>query len=1239
MKRCVFALLALLSTSAFGQTSAVNGYCEQGAKSATVQGLNSTNKLQGIIPGCTVTVYYTGTSTQVPGSSIFADSIGTVLGNPFTANTTTGQYLFYAANGVGLDVARSSGTTQTDVIPGGGSGGGGGVSPGTAGQVAVYPSSGSTVSGETISCQSGYVLQGVSSTGQVCVPNGSSGGGGTSGQALAPLFSIATGYVGTSVQLTVTDGTPGATILLGFAQPPANCVPNVPYTTAITVGASGTLCAQATATGLTASAISYWQGTITSSPTPAFTPTSPYSGPPQLVTLTSSSPTMYYCVDSTNQCTPMTLYTTPISISTLGQNYIRAYSTSASVPQSPVAVWDGFIFNTQVPAPQFNPGGGIYNTSPQAVAVTDFTAASVPSAAIYYTLDGSTPTCSSTPVGGGAAGCFVIINSTSTLKAITCATGYTNSTVTSATFTISATGQTATPTFSPAPGNYPSPQTVTISDTTPGAVIYWQIQGQRVPTLACGGGTLYTGPLSFSSLQFPLVAIACAPPLADSAIASAGIGLILPSLVFTPPSPYTGPAASVTITDPAGGNITYGTATTGTCNPFANAYTVPINFTASETICAVALHGLQPFATLGPVTTWIGTTGGAGGSPGGVNGNIQYNNSGSFGGYTSAQALSYIGGQPVSITGTSNPPSLPCSFAVNNLVYAASTTNLYYQCSNTTGSYLWNPLNNAAIFVAGNDLSGTNTAQNVVGIQNHPLASPTSAGYLYWNGSAWTYQNPAGAGTVTSVGFTGGLVSIATPTTTPAFTVAGTSGGHPYFNSATSWASTGAGTAHGLWLAEGAGNADVTTGAGTAGQALVSGGTSADPTYQTLGIGGGGTGATTAPGAVTNLGAASLTANQTITGQQKIQGHSSIGGTGASPNMTYPVQGDLSFAPPNSLLSLYDTNATIAGENGLLTEIDWSPVGAGSNTYIPMTFGSETLINEDSVTGTPMITATNWMDSEDVSHTVNLGQLITLEMQGGNEFNAPLGSINVLEMQDYNNGTGAMTNLNNIFAVTSRNAGTVTNAIDILASTFTGFNAGGTITNLVGVASGDAGGGQANGSNTGTITNWYDFESGGGLNTGSGTIGKEVALEIVNPPNRTGITSSYAIESSRADQSYFAGPLNAQGFEVGSETSPTVVIPSTATGNTGNATGKVELVLSGTTGTITGTSLSATCDSGTATVTNAVVGHPVAVSSTTGADVGGAFNLRASVTSAGTVTVYVCGTGTPASLAYNVTVF
>lgn len=65
---------------------------------------------------------------------------------------------------------------------------------------------------------------------------------------------------------------------------------------------------------------------------------------------------------------------------------------------------------------------------------------------------------------------------------------------------------------------------------------------------------------------------------------------------------------------------------------------------------------------------------------------------------------------------------------------------------------------------------------------------------------------PAGTGTVTSVGFTGGLISVATPTTTPAFTVAGTSGGIPYFSGASTWASSAAGTVNTLMKWGGAGN-------------------------------------------------------------------------------------------------------------------------------------------------------------------------------------------------------------------------------------------------------------------------------------------------------------------------------------------------------------------------------------------------------------------------------------------------
>ena len=72
-----------------------------------------------------------------------------------------------------------------------------------------------------------------------------------------------------------------------------------------------------------------------------------------------------------------------------------------------------------------------------------------------------------------------------------------------------------------------------------------------------------------------------------------------------------------------------------------------------------------------------------------------------------------------------------------------------------------------------------------------------------------------GSGTVTSVGWTGGIVSVANPTTTPAFTIAGTSGGIPYFSGSTTWASSAALSANAIVIGGGAGTAPSTTTTGS----------------------------------------------------------------------------------------------------------------------------------------------------------------------------------------------------------------------------------------------------------------------------------------------------------------------------------------------------------------------------------------------------------------------------------------
>ncbi len=77
-------------------------------------------------------------------------------------------------------------------------------------------------------------------------------------------------------------------------------------------------------------------------------------------------------------------------------------------------------------APTFSPAAGTY-TSVQTVTISD----SMADATIYYTTDGSTPTTSSTKYTAS-----ITVSSTETIKAIATVSGYSNSTVASATYTI-----------------------------------------------------------------------------------------------------------------------------------------------------------------------------------------------------------------------------------------------------------------------------------------------------------------------------------------------------------------------------------------------------------------------------------------------------------------------------------------------------------------------------------------------------------------------------------------------------------------------------------------------------------------------------------------------------------------------------------------------------------------------------------------------------------------------------------
>jgi hypothetical protein len=103
---------------------------------------------------------------------------------------------------------------------------------------------------------------------------------------------------------------------------------------------------------------------------------------------------------------------------------------------------------TVVAPPVFSPTAGAYSSA-QFVSISTIT----PGATIRYTLDGSTPSGSVGTVYTGS----IIISSTTTLKAIAYMAGWTNSSVTAATYTISE-PDVSTPTFSlPSGASMPPP--------------------------------------------------------------------------------------------------------------------------------------------------------------------------------------------------------------------------------------------------------------------------------------------------------------------------------------------------------------------------------------------------------------------------------------------------------------------------------------------------------------------------------------------------------------------------------------------------------------------------------------------------------------------------------------------------------------------------------------------------------------------------------------------------------------
>jgi len=170
----------------------------------------------------------------------------------------------------------------------------------------------------------------------------------------------------------------------------------------------------------------------------------------------------------------------------------------------------------------------------------------------------------------------------------------------------------ATPGFSPAAGTYTSAQTVTISDTTSGAKIYYTTNG-TTPTTS---STLYSGPITVSASE-TIEAIAAASGYTTSAVATAAYTINIAMTPAATPtfSPVAGTyssAQTVTISDATSGAAIHYT-TNGTTPTTSSAlYSGPITVSASETIEAIAVA--TGFSTSAVGTAAYTITSGGGGT-------------------------------------------------------------------------------------------------------------------------------------------------------------------------------------------------------------------------------------------------------------------------------------------------------------------------------------------------------------------------------------------------------------------------------------------------------------------------------------------------------------------------------------------------------------------------------------------------------------------------------------------------
>ncbi|HEX3472105.1 MAG TPA: FG-GAP-like repeat-containing protein [Silvibacterium sp.] len=306
--------------------------------------------------------------------------------------------------------------------------------------------------------------------------------------------------------------------------------------------------------------------------------------------------------------------TDTLTITYSGDSNYNSTSGTASLTVSP----------PPAASPIFTPGTGSY-VGAQSVTIADATSG----ATIYYTINGTTPTTSSTKYTGAIA-----VSSTETIAALAVASGYANSVVTSATYTITPV-KTPTMTVTPSSSSITTAQALTVAvsvkggsgnPTPTGSVTLTSSSYTSAATTLSSGSTTISIPAGSLTAGLDALTVNYTPDTAsssayNSASGSASVTVTIPPTITIggtsatlTPGATTGNTSNITITPSGGftGNVALTAAITsspvgaqdlptlsfGSTSPVAisgaNAVTATLTISTTAATTAVMLHPTGP---------------------------------------------------------------------------------------------------------------------------------------------------------------------------------------------------------------------------------------------------------------------------------------------------------------------------------------------------------------------------------------------------------------------------------------------------------------------------------------------------------------------------------------------------------------------------------------------------------------------------------------------------------------------